>query len=124
LRPREPLAAGQRERALEPRPRDVGGVRRDAELAEELLRPPLRAAVAGRRGDGEALLRARQPLRQRPAPVVDRRRREQGVGVERRALRNRRERLLESSLRLVEVDPAKPERRERDAEAQRLGGGL
>ena len=56
LRGGEALAPRELERALEPRHRDVGRVAGDAELSQELERPPLGVRIADLGCDGVALL--------------------------------------------------------------------
>src|SRR5581483_8890505 len=61
LRGGEALPPCELERLLERGHRDVGVVRRDAELAAELERAPRRAGVADLGGDRVALLGVRDP---------------------------------------------------------------
>jgi hypothetical protein len=79
--------------------------------------------IADLERDGIALFRERHSARERAAPEVDRRRSEQRLGLQQRALRCGLERGREAALRLLELDPAQPERRQRDAEPER-GFGL
>ena len=95
-------------------------VHRDLEIAEKLHGPPLGVSVAELGGDQAALLGARDPARKRPAAHVDRRRGEQRFSAEGGALRRRLERRGEAAVRLLELDAAQPERRERDAEPERV----
>ena len=76
--------------------------------------------VAELRRDQAALLGARDSARKRPAAEVDRRRGEQRLGAKSRALRRSLERGGEAAVRLLELDAAQPERRERDAEPERV----
>ncbi len=120
LRRAEPLAAGELEAAFEPEVSGAGVVHRHSELAEELHRPPLRVRVVELGGDQPALLGARDSARKRAAAHVDRRRGEQRLGAQGGALRRCLERGGEAAVRLFELDAAQPERRERDAEPERV----
>ena len=117
----EPLAARELERPLEPGHRDLDRVARDAELAEELQRAPLERArlrsPRRRRGSRSA---SAMPGGERAAAELDRRGGEQRLGAERRPLGTCFERRGEAPLRLVELDPAQPERQQGDAEPQRI----
>ncbi len=87
LRGGEALAPRELERALEPRHRDVGRVAGDAELPEELERPPL-GARDRRSRDATAWLSSAygEAAGERAAAEVDRRRGEQRLA--RRAVRS------------------------------------
>jgi len=79
---------------------------RDPELAVELQRAPPCAFLADLERDAVALLGPLEPARQRPAAVVDRGRRKQRLGAQRRALGRRRKRRLKRPLGLGQIDPA------------------